>query len=94
MLDGFLANSSPDAFFLTSYYPAGFWKHRDYKGHGWKGRSHQSDTPGEVHHSFRWVKQQVEARGLFVRQLPDLVFNRQHWLKICRSQAASVKVIF
>jgi hypothetical protein len=88
MLDGFLANSSPDAFFLTSYYPAGFWKHRDYKGDRWKGRSHQSDTPGLVHHSFRWVKQQVEARGLFVRQLPDLVFNRQHWLKICRSQAA------
>jgi hypothetical protein len=64
MLDGFLANSSPDAFFLTSYYPAGFWKHRDYKGDGWKGRSHQSDTPGEVHHSFRWVKKQVEARAL------------------------------
>ncbi len=93
MLDGFLANSSPDAFFLTSYYPAGFWKHRDYKGDRWKGRSHQSDTPGEVRHSFRWVKKQVEARGLFVRQLPDLPFNGQHWLKICRSQAASVKVI-
>jgi SAM-dependent methyltransferase len=88
MLDGFLANSSPDSVFLTSYYPAGFWKHRDYKGDSWKGRSHQSDTPGQVRHSFRWVKEQVETRGLFVRQLPDLVFNGQYWLKICRSQDA------
>jgi SAM-dependent methyltransferase len=86
MLDEFRANSSPDAFFLTSYYPAGLWKNRDYKGDSWKGRSHQSDRPAQVHHSFGWVKEQVEARGMFVRQLSDLVFNRQHWLKICRSQ--------
>jgi SAM-dependent methyltransferase len=86
MLDEFRANSSPDAFFLTSYYPAGLWKNRDYKGDSWKGRSHQSDRPAQVHHSFGWVKEQVEARGMFVRQLSDLVFNGQHWLKICQSQ--------
>ena len=86
MLDSFSANSSPDAFFLTSYCRAGFWRKRDYKGDSWQGRSHQSDKPALVNHSFGWIKKQVEARGMFVRQLPDLVFNGQHWLKISRSQ--------
>lgn len=88
MLDAFFANSSPDAFFLTSYCPARFWKNRDYKGDSWKGRSHQSNKPDLVYHSFGWIKEQVEARRMFVRQLPDLVFNEQHWLKIGRSQDA------
>jgi len=88
MLDLFLANSSPDAFFLSSYCRAGFWRNRDYKGDGWKGRSHQSNTPALVYHSFSWIKEQVEARGMFVRQLSDLVFNGQHWLKIGRSRDA------
>jgi SAM-dependent methyltransferase len=88
MLDGFVANSSADAFFLTSYFPAGFWKNRDYKGNRWIGRSHQSEKPGTIHHSFRWIEEQVKARGMFVRQLPDLVFNEQYWLKICRSDDA------
>jgi hypothetical protein len=86
MLDQFVANSTPDAFFLTSYFPAGIFRGRDYKGDGWQGRSHQSDRGGLVRHSFRWVKEQVENRKLFVRQLPDLVFKGQHWLKICRSR--------
>jgi SAM-dependent methyltransferase len=86
MLDGFAANSSPEAFFLTSYLPASFWsrRKRDYQGDQWKGKSHQSSEPGLVCHSFRWIKEQVEARGMFVRQLPDLIFNRQHWLSISR----------
>jgi SAM-dependent methyltransferase len=88
MLDGFLANSSPEAFFLTSYYPTGFWRRHDYQGDAWKGISHKSDVPFNVFHSFRWIKQQVETRGMFVRQLPDLVFNGQHWLKIGRTQNA------
>jgi SAM-dependent methyltransferase len=87
MLDSFVATSSLDAFFLTSYYPASFWRRkRDYKGEQWKGRSHRSSTPGQVHHSFGWIKKQVEARGMFVRQLPDLVFNGQYWLKISRNR--------
>jgi hypothetical protein len=86
MLDQFVANSTPEAFFLTSYIPAGIFKGRDYKGDGWQGRSHQSDRGGLVQHSFRWVKAQVESRRLYVRQLPDLVFRGQHWLKICRSR--------
>jgi SAM-dependent methyltransferase len=89
MLDGFLANSTPEAFFLTSYYPASFWRwrHWDYKGDQWKGKSHQSSQPDQVFHAFRWIKQQVEARGMFVRQLPDLVVNGQYWLKIARNRA-------
>jgi hypothetical protein len=86
MLDQFVANSTPEAFFLTSYFPAGIFKGRDYKGDNWQGRSHQSDCPGQVQHSFRWVKEQVKNRGMFVRQLPDLVFKGQPWLKICRSR--------
>ena len=86
MLDGFAANSYPDAFFLTSYLPASFWNihKRDYKADQWKGRSHQSSKPGQVCHSFRWIKEQVGTRGMFVRQLPDLIFNGQYWVKISR----------
>ena len=86
MLDQFAANSTMDAFFLTSYFPAGIFKGRDYMGNSWQGRSHQSDQPAMVQHSFRWVKEQVESRRMFVRQLPDLVFRGQPWLKICRNQ--------
>jgi hypothetical protein len=91
MLDSFSANSSPDAFFLTSYCRTRLWKNRGYKGDSWQGRSHQSDKPALVNHSFRWIKKQVEARGMFVRQLSDPVFNGQHWLKISRSQDALQK---
>jgi len=88
MLDGFRANSSPEAFFMTSYYPTKFWawRKRDYSGEEWKGRSHQSRSPGQVCHSFRWIRQQVEARGMFVKQLPDLVLNGQYWIKVSRNR--------
>ena len=100
MLDGFAANSSPEAFFLTSYLPASFWtmRTRDYQGDQWIGRSHQSSEPGLVYHSFGWIKEQVEARGMFVTQLPDLILNKQHWLRISRvgdqGQRASHKFRF
>jgi hypothetical protein len=87
MLDQFLANSEKDAFFLTSYYPAGLLRNRDYKGELWRGRSHQSSKPAQVNHSFAWIKEQVGKRGLHVRELPDLVFNGQRWLKISRNSA-------
>lgn len=90
MLDGFLANSSPDAFFMASYYPTKFWSwhKRDYTGKDWKGRSHQSRIPDQVSHSFRWITEQVETRGMFVKQLPDLVLNGQYWIKIGRTREA------
>lgn len=85
-LDQFVENSNPDAFFLTSYLPAGIFKGPDYKGDRWLGKSHQSEVAAWVRHSFRWVKEQVEKRNMFVRQLPDLVYKKQHWLKICRRE--------
>jgi len=90
MLDGFLANSSPHAFFMTSYYPTRFWawRRRDYRGKEWRGRSHESREPGQVSHSFRWITEQVKARGMFVKQLPDLVLNGQYWIKVARSREA------
>jgi SAM-dependent methyltransferase len=88
MLDSFAANSSPNAFFMTSYYPTRFWawRKRDYTGKEWKGRSHQSSSPDQVCHSFHWITQQVEERGMFVKQLPDLVLNGQYWIKVSRNR--------
>lgn len=96
MLDSFLANSSPNAFFLTSYYPASIWgwRSRDYSGESWKGKSHQSSEPGKVYHSLKWIKEQVRARSMFVRQLPDLVLNGQYWLKISRNPDATCDPAF
>jgi SAM-dependent methyltransferase len=90
MLDGFLENSSPQAFFMTSYYPARFWawRKRDYTGKEWKGRSHQSRSPDQICHSFHWITEQVRARGMFVKQLADLVLNGQYWIKVARTEEA------
>jgi SAM-dependent methyltransferase len=96
MLDAFLANSSPEAFFMTSYYPTKFWawRKRDYTGKGWRGKSHQSTNPDQVCHSFAWITEQVKARGMFVRQLPDLVLNGQYWIKIARSPKALGEILY
>jgi hypothetical protein len=96
MLDGFLENSSPQAFFMTSYYPARFWnwRKRDYTGKEWKGRSHQSRRPDQIYHSFRWITEQVKARGMFVKQLPDLVLNGQYWIKVARTQEALGEALY
>jgi SAM-dependent methyltransferase len=96
MLDGFLANSSPEAFFMTSYYPTKFWAwhKRDYTGKEWRGRSHQSSDPDQVCHSFGWITEQVKARGMFVKRLPDLVLNGQYWIKIARSRKALGEILY
>ena len=86
MLDGFVQNSSPDAFFLTSYCPA-TWLGRgtaDYAGTRWIGRSHTSTKPGQVHHRRSWIESECRSRGLFCQQLSDPPFNGQYWLKITR----------
>jgi hypothetical protein len=86
MLDGFVANSNPDAFFLASYYPASRLglKRADYTGTRWLGRSHTSATPGQVHHKRSWIESECQARGLSVQQLSEPPFNGQYWLKIAR----------
>jgi hypothetical protein len=86
MLDGFVQNSTPDAFFLTSYYPAS-WLSRgsaDYSGTRWVGRSHTSAQPGQVYHKRRWIEAECRSRGLVVQQLSDPPFNGQYWLKITK----------
>lgn len=91
MLDNFVAHSSEDAFFLTSYLPAlslARRNYRDYKGESWKGRSHECENPGLVHHSRKWVASECAQRGLHVKQLDYGIFKSQHWLKICRNEKA------
>jgi len=88
MLDSFVQTANPAAFFLTSYYPAVWWgRYRDYKGACWIGPSHQGSTPGNIHHSYRWIKQECGKRSLHIRKLTYGVFNGQHWLKIAKDAA-------
>lgn len=89
MLDAFVRDASEDGVLLTSYLrPRALSRHpfstRDYRGAGWIGRSHESSTPGLVHHSFKWISQECTARQLAVRELPDDVYNGQIWLRISR----------
>jgi SAM-dependent methyltransferase len=86
MLDGFVKNSAPDAFFLTSYIPASWFGRdtSDYRGAQWIGRSHTSKTPGLVCHKRSWIESECRARGLHLQQLSDPPFNDQYWLKISR----------
>jgi hypothetical protein len=89
MLDNFVANSSNDAFFLTSYLPAVFWgrrETRDYKGESWTGRSHTCEKPGLVHHSRKWIGSECAKRTLHMKELDYGIFNSQHWLKICKNR--------
>ncbi len=83
MLDSFLRDSKDDGTFLTSYLPAS-WKKPDYKGDTWNGTSHESDIPGCIHHSLRWIKSECERRGLSVRELGRDQTYGQSWLKIKR----------
>jgi len=87
MLDGFVKHSSPDAFFLTSYYPARWFtlaRARDYRGTEWMGRSHTSAKPGQIHHSRSWIEAECRARGLFLRDVEEPPFNGQYWMMISR----------
>jgi SAM-dependent methyltransferase len=58
----------------------------DYDGQAWIGRSHQSDDPGVVRHSLRWVTREASQRGLTVQLMPYPVFHRQYWLRIARAR--------
>jgi hypothetical protein len=91
MLDGFLQNSNPDAFFLTSYLPASWFGAgaADYKGERWVGKSHTSSKTGLIRHKRDWIEDQCRLRGLTCQQLDDPPFNGQYWLKIQRTASAS-----
>lgn len=84
MLDGFVRHSKPGATFLTSYRRASWLRRDDYQAAKWVGKSPESDLPGMVRHSFRWIGGECRERGLFVEELNDETFRlgNQRWLKI------------
>lgn len=83
MLDSFVRDSTVHGVFLTSYLRAG-WRNHDYHGDGWVGKSHESDKPGMVHHSFKWIRSQCGQRGLDVVELTQRKHGGQTWLRISR----------
>ena len=101
MLDAFLRDSVPTGVFLTSYFPtesndadyqAFLTAHfppqtgDGYEGDRWVGTSHESDTPGVVQHSLRWILGQCRRRGLQVTELPGVDCDSQLWLRIERDR--------
>jgi hypothetical protein len=87
MLDGFLRDSRDNGVFLTSYKRASLFR-RDYKVERWVGRSHESDIPGSVHHSLRWIQNECQQRGLVAVEIRERAYNygSQVWLKIAKKQ--------
>ena len=85
MLDGFVDNSSSRGIFLTSYIKPSIFR-TDYKGKNWVGVSHESDTPGIVSHSFRWIREECKKRGLLAEEIKGKSYNFgiQTWIKIKR----------
>jgi hypothetical protein len=83
MLDAFLRDAKDAGLFLTSYLPAS-WRHPDYQGDKWHGTSHESDVPGCIHHSLRWIRAECDSRGLCVRELGRDNTYGQSWLEITR----------
>jgi cyclopropane fatty-acyl-phospholipid synthase-like methyltransferase len=84
MLDGFIRHSKPGGVFLTSYKRAS-WLRRDVSQEArWVGKSHESDLPGIVSHSFRWIQRECHKRGLFAEEINEETFRlgNQRWLKI------------
>jgi hypothetical protein len=85
-LDSFLRDSTEDGVFLTTYLPAS-WRHWGYRGEKWYGTSHESDVPGCIHHSLRWIKANCVSRGLTAVELNRDRTHGQSWLKITRRRA-------
>ncbi|HEX8146683.1 MAG TPA: hypothetical protein VF591_05860 [Pyrinomonadaceae bacterium] len=83
MLDSFLRDANEGAAFLTTYLPSG-WRRPDYKGDGWYGTSHESDVPGLIYHSRRWIRAECARRGLAARELGRDQTHFFPWLEITR----------
>jgi hypothetical protein len=95
MLDSFVA-TSPNGVFLASFEPSDRFPAlatrlpqlarrlptKAASTEAWVGRSHRSDVSGMVHHSFAWIAEACEKRGLDVRQLAYGQANHQWWLRI------------
>jgi hypothetical protein len=87
MLDSFVCNSTEAASFLATFLPSNIL-HPDYQGDKWFGTSHESDVPGCIRHSFRWIKTECSQRGLAVSKLSRDRTHGQTWLKIARESTA------
>ena len=83
MLDSFLRDSNEDGAFLASYLPAD-WRHPDYERDSWFGTSHESDVPGCIHHSSRWIETECRRKGLAAQKLERDKTHGQSWLAIAR----------
>lgn len=83
MLDGFVNTAHSDATFLTSYIRPSLFR-KDYKGEKWVGKSHESNIPGIIRHSFRWIKSECLKRNLIAQEIKreDYNFGGQTWLRI------------
>jgi hypothetical protein len=51
-------------------------------GGSWVGRSHESDVPGALKHSLRWVAEEAQRHGLRAQLMPYRVIHHQYWLRI------------
>ena len=83
MLDSFVRDMADNGAFLVTYLPAGLTK-PDYKGEAWHGTSHESDVPGCIHHSRRWLMTECKRRRLAVNELGRDQTCGQSWLEIKR----------
>ena len=81
MLDGFVQFGNDGARFLTSFKAPRIFR-PDYKGDTWVGISHESDQAGICRHSFRWIKQACDSRGINVTLLKNEKIHKQKWLLI------------
>jgi len=87
-LDAVVRFGSPDVVLLTSVVKPSrnpFSAKSDYKGDSWVGRSHESDVPGVVAHSFPWLRKACRTRGLSMAHWRRRPVNDQIWLRITRS---------
>jgi len=88
-LDAFAKWATPDGVMLASRRRIGvslkpLQIRLDYKGSEWMGRSHQSDVPGRVAHSMRWIRSSCEARGLQLSRVRRPALGHQHWVAVRR----------
>jgi SAM-dependent methyltransferase len=58
---------------------------RGYEGEQWVGISHQSDAPGVVRHSLRWISEEARQHELRVQLMAYPVTNAQYWLRVKRA---------
>jgi hypothetical protein len=86
MLDAFVRDSKENGVLLATYYPSS-WRHADYKGDHWVGTSHESETPGCIRHSSRWIKAECKNRDLQVSRFGQDEAHGQCWLAISRNSA-------